>query len=394
MTDRRDRIVDAASALDADGYLVDASTRSATQHYLAGFDAGEPFLSLVTADGIAQLFWGVDHETARTDGLADDVYRGSDFGYDGYGDADARNRVARRFVDHHDVGSVAVPDRFPLGTARTIERIARVDVVESDPIADLRARKSPAECEAIRAAAGAVDAAHERVASALAAAAVSDGRLTLGGEPLTGRSVERRIREAVLAEHCTLADAVVASGPDAANPHGSTDGALGARVPIVVDVVARHRDSGYHADGCRTFVVGEPPSIVRDRHETVRNALDEVASVLRPGVATAAVNDTLCAFFEERGFATPRTDPDAEAGVLHYMAHGVGLDVHERPLCTPDGDGVVERGHVLAVEPAVYGPDWGGVRIEDVFAITEDGCRRLSTSDRDPEPRPSSRSDG
>jgi len=380
---RRERLLDAVAALDADGYLLDASTTDPNQRFVTGFEVGDPFVSLVTGDGLFQLFWGVDHETALSRGFADEAYAASDFGYEGFGDPAAKRRVVRQFVRRHDVDAVAVPERFPVGTARALEPAVTVTVADSDPVTSLRARKSPPEVAHVRAAAEAADAAMAAVDAVIAKATETADGLALDGDLVTGEDAERRIRD-VLAEHdCTAEEVLVACGTDAADPHGATAGALQAEAPIVVDVVPRQPD-GYHADVCRTFFVGTPPERVQAQYELVRETLDAVAAALEPGVTAAGVDDVLCGRLEDRGIETPRTDPDAEAGALHYMAHGVGLSVHEAPFCAPDSDAVLEPGTVLAVEPAVYDPSWGGVRVEDVFEVTADGSRRLSTADLRP----------
>jgi len=68
---------------------------------------------------------------------------------------------------------------------------------------------------------------------------------------------------------------------------------------------------------------------------------------------------------------------EAETGLLHYLVHGVGLAIHERPLCVPEAEGNLRPGHVVAIEPALYGSDVG-IRLEDVIVVTEDGCEILS----------------
>lgn len=386
MESLRARLTDAVSTLEADGYLLDASTDDPNQRYVTGFEVTDPFVSLVTEDGVSQLYWGVDHQTAQSRGFADDVYSASDFGYSGFGDPDAEKRVVRQFVRRHDVESIAVPERFPVGTARALEDSVTVAVPDRNPVTELRARKTQSEVRRIRAAAEAADAAMTAVSKLLADATVTGDGLVRDGDLVTGRLVEERIRDAVAETDCTTAEALVASGVDASDPHGNTRGGLDPGAPIVVDVVPRHPD-GYHADVCRTFFAGDSPDRIQNRYELVLDVLDAAGEQLEPGMGVTQVNDVLCGTFEERGIPTPRTEPDADSGVLHYAAHGVGLNVHEAPLCTSDSDAVLEPGTVLAVEPAVYDPEWGGIRIEDTFQVTGGGTRRLSTSDRDPWPR-------
>lgn len=365
--------------MGVDGYLIDASSDDADQRYLSGYDAADPFISLYADESIYLLFWGTDYFTAREESHADRVYRPADYGYQGYGSLEEQRRVLGQFVRDHDVRSVVVPERFPLGSAAALEN-SSIDVSRDTEglVADLRTRKLAHEIDAIRGSIRAAESGFQRVETLLAEAEAVDGQLELGGELLTADRLRRELKWTMLENGFDLPVSVVAVGPETAEPHGQSHGPIGVDEPVLIDLGPVDQDTGYYADLTRTFVRGEPPEKLAERYALVRDALAEAVDCIGPGVTGHVVNDVLCSYFEDRGISTLRSDSDIERGVLHYMGHGIGLDVHEGPLCAPDG-GELEPGNVLALEPAIYEPGLGGIRLEDDILVTEDGCRNLTT---------------
>ncbi len=169
-------------------------------------------------------------------------------------------------------------------------------------------------------------------------------------------------------------DTIVASGPNGAKPHHTpTDRRIGPGELVVVDFGAQV--DGYCSDMTRTLCVGEPGST------TARRMAEVVADSQRTGVAAVsggaraqAVDDACRAVIAEAGWA------DA---FLHSTGHGVGLEIHEAPRVSATSTDTLEAGYVVTVEPGVYLPDQGGVRIEDTVVVTAEGCRILTNAPKE-----------
>jgi len=367
---------------DVDGYLIDADSTDADQYYLSGFDAPDPFLTLY--DGSVRLLFtrSLEFGRAKRESRAETVERLTDYGYDDlleeYEPAEAVVRGRAAFLDTYDVESVAVPPQFPLQTADGL-REQGIDVVvdDSETVTEIRARKTDEEIEHVRAAQEANEAAMQAAEDLLARAEIDGDRLVVDGEILTSERVKEEIEITLLRHGCALDETIVACGADAADPHDRGSGPLQPDEPIIVDIFPQDKATKYHADMTRTFCVGEADDTVKEWYDLTEAAYEAGLDAVEAGVTGAAVHDAVCDVYEDSGQPTLRSDPSTETGFIHSTGHGVGLDVHELPRVAPGG-GELKPGHVISIEPGLYDPDVGGVRIEDLVVVTEDGHENLT----------------
>jgi len=364
-----------------DGFLIDAAGDDSGQRYLSGFDAPDPFATLRADGETTLLVSGLEYGRARSESPAT-VERLSAYDYrdrvDELGREAGRIDTIAAFCSAHGVGSVLTPSRFPLATADGL-REAGIDVAvdDADALGDARARKSEAEVDDVREAQAANEAAMAVAEELIAEATVRDGVLHRDGDPLTSETVRQEIEVALLRRGCALDETIVACGSDAADPHDRGSGPLEAGEPIVVDIFPRSKATGYHSDMTRTFCRGEPTETVREWYDLTERALVAALATVEAGATGAEVHAAACEVYEDAGLPTLRSDPETETGFIHSTGHGVGLDVHEAPGLNPDGE-ALEPGHVVTVEPGLYDPAVGGVRIEDIVVVTEDGHENLA----------------
>lgn len=226
-------------------------------------------------------------------------------------------------------------------------------------VEEQRVRKSPAEIALLRKAFEITSAAFDRVAPTIEA----------------GQSewdVAWRIHQAYidLGSEGPAFPTIVAAGTHAARPHHEP----GERViregePIVIDMGASYH--GYCADLTRTVWVGEPDHKLRDVYAIVAGAVEEALERIQPGMTGKDMDAAARSYIEARGYGE---------AFSHSLGHGIGVRVHESPSATKDSEDILAVGNVITVEPGIYLPEWGGVRIEDVILITEDGIEVLTTA--------------
>ncbi len=166
---------------------------------------------------------------------------------------------------------------------------------------------------------------------------------------------------------------IVASGPRSAMPHARAGIRKVRRGDAVVldfgCVVA-----GYGSDITRTVFLGRPPRNMVRAYNTVRGAQQAALAMVRDGVPAKAVDAAARGWIAERGFG---------AWFPHSLGHGIGLEVHERPRIAPASTEVLRSGNVITIEPGVYIPGIGGVRIEDDVVVTDHGYELLTHSPRE-----------
>jgi Xaa-Pro dipeptidase len=164
---------------------------------------------------------------------------------------------------------------------------------------------------------------------------------------------------------------LVQSGSNSALPHHQHSSRRLAKGDFVLlDFGADF--GGYKADVTRMAVVGEPSAKQREIHRIVLEAHDAAIASVRPGVTTGAVDAAARRVIDSAGYGDR---------FFHRIGHGLGLEEHEDPSLDPGSATVLEAGMVFTIEPGIYIPGFGGVRIEDDVAVEHDGCRVLTRSD-------------
>ena len=163
-------------------------------------------------------------------------------------------------------------------------------------------------------------------------------------------------------------DFIVASGARGALPHGkASDKKIAAGELVTLDYGAFYR--GYCSDETVTVSIGEPESRQREIYETVLSAQRKAIDAVRPGMSFRDLDAVARDYIASKGYGDY---------FGHGLGHGVGLDIHEHPTVSPRSTAVVQEGMVFTIEPGIYIPGFGGVRIEDTVVVERDGCRPVT----------------
>lgn len=274
-----------------------------------------------------------------------------------------------RACQHLGLVTALAPSDFPLGAAEVLRRRGIELQVDPQCFEARRRSKTPTEIAGIRrailAAEAGVSAMCERISS---------------GEPVTCDEL-RVVAWSTYPAHDAQPHSMllVASGPETSDAHAEGEGLIEPHQPILIDTLARDRSSGCWADFSRTVCLGSPPERLQQCHEDVKEAASRARAAARPGVTLEDLERIAAAYLSEQGHLTRFETEDGELpeeGLIHGTGHGVGLEIHEPPFSQDDS--VLVKGDVVTIEPGVYYKGFGGVRIEDMLLITDDGHEVLT----------------
>lgn len=239
-----------------------------------------------------------------------------------------------------------------------IEEFLLVD----DVIRDLRIVKTPEEIEVIEAACKIAD-----MAMMAALEEISEGKRE--------REIAARMEYVMKmngAEKPAF-DTIIASGWRSALPHGvASDKRIEKGDLVVIDEGALYHH--YHSDTTRTIILGSPNEKQKDIYQAVLEAQRTGVEAARPGITAKELDTIVRDVIKEYGYGDY---------FIHSTGHGVGLEIHEWPRVSQADETVLKPGMVITVEPGIYLPKLGGVRIEDTIVITENGARRLTRTERE-----------
>jgi Xaa-Pro aminopeptidase len=269
------------------------------------------------------------------------------------------------------VEEAVVPAAFPLETADFLRENGITVTADRSTFEARRRAKTEPEIEGIRRAQRACEQAMDAVRERLR----HDAGVTC--EELRARAVDVLTRDGML-----VADVpIVSHGAQTAVGHDEGRGVVEAGEPVIVDLFPQDTGSGCYADMTRTFCVGDPPAELVEYLRLCLQALERVVEAVRPGVTGAELHRLACEVFQEHGHETQLTKTAGEPldrGFYHSLGHGVGLEVHEPPYLGRVGTASLVAGDVIAIEPGLYRPGFGGCRIEDLVLVTGDGCEVLT----------------
>jgi Xaa-Pro aminopeptidase len=202
-------------------------------------------------------------------------------------------------------------------------------------------------------------------------------RLIYHHVPLTSEKLRAIIDTAIVQAGGLASHTIVAGGKQACNPHESGHGLLRANEPIILDVFPRSQKTGYFGDITRTVVKGRAGEPLRRMYHTVERGQEIALGLARNNARAREVHEKVQEFFVNQGYKTGRVKGRLQ-GFFHGTGHGLGLEIHEPPRISATSTGLLRKGQVVTIEPGLYYPEIGGVRLEDVALITSSGPRNLT----------------
>ena len=356
----------------ADAYVIYASSRDTDMRYLTHFTTSDPFVFFKKPGEpgviiVSQMETGRASREAtatvmtRTQAGLPEILKTETDPY----------RATAKMIAGQAGKKILVPPNFPIALADAISEYCTI-VVDGGTVQSMRAKKSKNELLLMNNVQKVTEKAMDRAISLIRRSSVKKGILHIDHKPLTSEYVKFAMHSLLLEHGCGAVDTIVSCGEDTAIPHMSGTGPLKSDEPIVIDLFPVEEKSGYYADMTRTVVKGEPSMDIQEMYDALREAKQLGISHVKAGVSGADVHLAVVDFFKERGYETDTR------GFVHNLGHGVGLQVHEMPTVGPAGK-ALESGNVITIEPGLYYPGIGGVRLEDIGVVTSEGFKNFTT---------------
>ena len=358
--------------------IVAASEHDPDMLYATRFFAPDAFIFLEENGKRILVLSALDIDRARKQAQADEFVSYSALEREVQGKrtkAPAYEKVLSHFLRKRGVRSALVPANFPLGFAQELAA-SRISLRTTNGLFwPEREAKSEDELKLMRRALSITESGLARAMEVLAASTFGAGKkLSWSGKTLTSEILRAEIDSAVLRAGGLPANTIVAGGDQACDPHERGSGPLKADSLIILDIFPRDAKSGYFGDMTRTVVRGRASEEQRRLWVTVRDGQALALKKMKPGVDGLKLHNEVKQFFTDCGFPTEIRD-GRQVGFFHGTGHGLGLEIHEFPRFQKT---VFKPGQVITVEPGLYYPRLGGVRIEDVVVLTPSGARILS----------------
>ena len=271
-----------------------------------------------------------------------------------------------------------VPKYFPYSIVENLSRHKIKFKTEKSAFFPSRECKTKMEISKILEGVQLAEAGLARALNLLHEAKIKGKHVLLTGTPLTCEILQGEINAEISRNGGVASHTIVACGPQGADPHNSGSGPILSNQPIIIDIFPRVTTTGYFGDLTRTVVKGEAPLVVKNAFQAVHKSCQVAIREIKANVDGKSIHKKVMDTLKNMGF---KSDLEAEIpfGFIHGTGHGLGLDIHESPRIS-SVKSILKEGNVVTIEPGLYYPEWGGVRIEDVVVVQKGGCRNLTSA--------------
>jgi Xaa-Pro aminopeptidase len=362
--------------------LITDSERDSNMYYATGFLAPDPFVYIQKDDKRTIIINDLELDRARSQSKADKVLSLSKY------ERIARKKGSRfsgfigvliEALKELKINSLLVPSNFSVEYADFLRKKGFKLEVKKEPFFSSREIKNEEETGHIVKALRETEKALEKGIDCIRKSNIKDGFLYSNSNLLiTSESIRSKINVELTKRGLTAKHTIVSCGEQSCEPHNIGNGPLKANESVIFDVFPKDEQTGYYADISRTIVKGKASRTLKKMYKAVASAQELVFKSAGNGARGDSIHRKVMKHLTALGFKTGKSKGKMQ-GFFHGTGHGVGLDVHEPPRisktkCT------LRTGNIVTVEPGLYYPGVGGVRLEDMILITNNGCINLTKS--------------
>ena len=358
--------------------IIADSEKDANMFYATGILVPDDFVYLEKNGKKIIYVSDLEFNRAQKEAKVDEVINYSK--YDKKANRSSLGQVVIEALKENKIKKVLVPENFKMKYAQFLQKNKISIQVKPEPFFEKRAVKDNSEIAKIKES--------QRINEKAIAEAIRiikrskirrDKKLSYKNKVLTSEFVKFAIDVELLKGGCQSEFNIVSCGKDSADPHQEGRGPLFAHQPIVIDIFPRSKSGGacYFADTTRTVVRGKASPEIKKIYQAVLQAQKLGISKVKPEIEASVVHRSVQDYFNDHNFITEEKNGKMQ-GFIHSTGHGVGMEIHELPGITAKSKDVLKAGNIITVEPGLYYPDIGGVRIEDLILVTKNGHENLT----------------
>lgn len=359
-------------------FIYDCPAKNADLYYATHFMCGDPFIFFQCGRKKYMVMNDLEIDRAKKQAKVTKVLKLSDY----VDKARKKNKNAGQedvlheiFKDHGIKGLVV-----PKGTSFIlVDKLRQKGYwVESGPTPFFPERyvKNIEEKDCITESQRAVFASIKMARDVLRKSRIKGNNLIYQKRKLSSEALRRMIDVFLVERGFHAEDTIVSCGEHSVDPHDVGSGPLRPHSSIIIDVFPKSGKTRYYGDATRTFCRGTAPDGLKRLYNTVKKGQDLGLSLVKSGMSGRKIHEKITDFFTKEGYPTCERN-GRMVGFFHGTGHSIGLEVHEEPARINGSDYKLRAGNVMSVEPGLYYPRVGGVRIEDLVYITKTGCEVL-----------------
>lgn len=359
--------------------LIASSEADSNIYYATGFLAPDPFIYIQIGNEKTLIMSDLEIDRAKVQGNVDKVLSFSSYEESAKKagvDEPKTTDVLHQFFMEREIKKIIVPEYFGIKQALLLQEKNYDIEVKGNPFFDKRAIKNNEEIGYLTEVLRYSERAVEKAIRFISKTDIRDGYLYHEGRQATSEDIKRLMSGYLLDNDIIAQHTIVSCGFDTAYPHTEGTGYLKADVPIIIDLFPRSLKTRYFADITRTVVKGNASQEIKDMYTAVLQAQKIAMSMLKHGVNGQDIHNAILDHFHRFGYESGEKDGKMR-GFFHGTGHGVGLDIHESPRISKSKD-ELHTGNVVTIEPGLYYPEIGGVRLEDMVLIKDDGVVNLT----------------
>jgi len=362
--------------------MIADSERDSNIYYATGFPAPDPFVFIRNGNEKIMITSDLELDRAKSESNVDKVLSLTQY------EKIARKRgnssaclieIVATALGDMDIKQLQVPTNFSVEYADFLRKSGFRLKVKKEPFFDSREIKNDKEIGHIVKTLRNTEKALEKAIDYIRKSKIKDDFLfSTRNSQITSESIRQMINVELMKRGCAAKHTIVSCGEQSCVPHNTGSGPLRANESIIFDVFPKDEQTGYYADISRTVVKGKASMSLKKMYKAVADAQELVFKSAANGARGDVIHRKVMKHLTSLGFKTGKAKGKMQ-GFFHGTGHGVGLDVHELPRisktkCT------LKTGNIVTVEPGLYYPGVGGVRLEDMVLITDDGCTNLTKS--------------